>query len=80
MKGRRADDGIEPHQLAPGEYVYWRDQWWGCTPNGHLCNLVKHDVTQHADRTITVSPSILVKMQHAELYHGYLRAGVWSNA
>lgn len=49
------------------------------TPNGHLGNLAAHDVTEHEDGTITVSPSILVSNpQQGELYHGYLTNGVWN--
>lgn len=71
--------------LEPGDYG--KDQtsgiWYCRTPNGHLGNLAQHDVVEHADGTITVSPSILVTMrdtekrQDVELWHGYLERGVW---
>jgi hypothetical protein len=55
--------------------------WMVRTPNGHLGNLGNHDVTEHEDGTITVSPSIVVSNpQEGELYHGFLREGVWSEA
>jgi len=51
------------------------------TPNGHLGDLGNHDVTEHEDGTITVSPSILVSNpQEGELYHGFLEHGVWREA
>ena len=51
--------------------------WMVRTPNGHLGDLGNHDVTENDDGTITVSPSILVSDSTGELYHGYLRDGVW---
>lgn len=52
--------------------------WMVRTPNGHLGNLGAHDVVEHEDGTITVSPSILVSNpQQGELFHGYLDRGVW---
>lgn len=49
---------------------------WMCRiPNGMLGNLSKHQVTEHEDGSITVSPSILVKGEKS--WHGYLERGVW---
>lgn len=55
-----------------------KQTWMVRTPNGHLGNLGAHDVTENADGTITVSPSILVSDNTGELYHGHLVAGEWS--
>jgi hypothetical protein len=67
--------------LHPGEYGKLGDgHWYGCTPNGHACGFRLHQVVEHADGTITVSPSILVSRGDAQLYHGYLTHGVWSDA
>ena len=68
--------------LKPGEYARIRGVWHCCTPSNHLGNLGNHDVTEHEDGTITVSPSILVfsedgKGNRNEHWHGYLQAGVW---
>lgn len=75
--GRRVEwpDGL----LQPGEYAIGPDgAWYGMTPNDHLASLAKHDVTEHEDGTITVSPSIKVsEPAGAELWHGYLERGVW---
>lgn len=66
--------------LAPGEYAKSPDGVWRCaTPNGHAGNLGLHDVIEHEDGTITVSPSIqvLTVPDNVELWHGYLERGVW---
>lgn len=78
MQGKRAPDGSNYPQ---DDGSYWKsvDGLWYCvTPNGHYGALGKHDITEHEDGTITVSPSILVSYSDAEqLYHGYLEKGVW---
>jgi len=51
--------------------------WMIRTPNGHAGNLSAHDVTEHEDGSITVSPSILISDNSGELYHGFLRHGIW---
>lgn len=52
--------------------------WFCTTPNGMLGNLSGHQVTEHEDGTITVSPSILTQSQHqGKTWHGYLEKGVW---
>ena len=38
--------------------------------------LENHDVTEHEDGTITVSPSILITGEGGS-WHGYLELGVW---
>ena len=87
MTGRRVPDGAHP-VLAPGEYG--RDEtgaWEACTPNGRRGALTAHSVVEHDDGTITVSPSIQVDPVPSSRetgalpgWHGYLRAGVWSEA
>lgn len=72
-------------RFEPGDYGRHPGdgRWYAKTPNGHLGNLSQHDVTEHEDGTITVSPSILVTLrdterrQDVELWHGYLERGVW---
>jgi hypothetical protein len=61
----------------PGEYLKIDGYFIGCTPNGQLANLSAHQVTEHDDGTITVSPSILVSDNTGPLWHGYLERGVW---
>lgn len=60
----------------PGAY-WFSDGWWAVTPNGLVGNLSNHEVIEHDDGTITVSPSILVDGETS--WHGYLRAGVWES-
>lgn len=52
--------------------------WRATTPNGMHADLQAHEVVEHDDGTITVSPSILTWQEHGEQWHGYLRRGVWS--
>lgn len=52
------------------------DGFWYCRPPGcHMGSLGKHDVVEHKDGTITVSPSILIMGEIS--WHGYLEKGVW---
>lgn len=81
MQGKRVELIPQPggyQLLNPGEYGKWTDgKWNACTPNGHGANLGAHDVTEHEDGTITVTPSILVSNRDGPLWHGYLTRGVW---
>ena len=67
-----------PHILKPGEYGKWAHDstWYFCSPSGLLANLFKHVVEEHADGTITVSPSILVQAGKAGEWHGFLERGI----
>lgn len=61
---------------------YWRTQGgtWMCgvpAPGFGVGNLTKHNITEHEDGTITVSPSILVETGDGRRWHGFLVAGVW---
>lgn len=75
MQGRRRADGTEIHDLMAGDYCRNGKQWWCCTPSGLHGNLARHEVTEHPDGTITVSPSILVN--GVGEWHGFLERGVW---
>jgi len=84
MQGRRVQPKDGDLWLKPGEYgIDPRDgSWYACTPNGHLGNLSAHQVAEHEDGTITVSPSILVTgydetVKDKTVWHGYLEHGVW---
>jgi hypothetical protein len=78
MNGRRVRD-LEPHQFEPGDYGRWErgGGWYARTPNGETANLTAHDVVEHEDGTVTVSPSIRVSIPTKELWHGFLERGVW---
>jgi hypothetical protein len=83
VTGQRLPDGFSG---APPPGAYWREgEWWMCcTPNGRIGSLANHQVTEHEDGTITVSPSILVypRPRHGDPdersgWHGFLERGVW---
>lgn len=80
MKGRRND--VLPHLMEPGDYGHARPDskgamWFCCTPSGDHGNLMLHTVTEHEDKTITVSPSIRIFDGEGDRWHGYLERGVW---
>jgi hypothetical protein len=81
MIGTRRDN---PESAIPKAGEYGRDangDWFGMTPDGMLAGLRLHDVVEHEDGTITVSPSILVSGgSHNDSWHGYLERGVWREA
>lgn len=71
-------DTAGPISLKDGEYMYADGRWWAYAPGVGLSDLSNHDVTEHEDGTITVSPSILVTGSPGDpTYHGYLVRGVW---
>lgn len=80
MKGQRVY--IEPHLYEPGDYGLW-DGLWYCSPPGErrlwcLGNGTSHHkVTEHEDRTITVTPSILISTYDVGTWHGFLERGIW---
>lgn len=73
------DDGIL--WLGEGEYGKEKDGTWYARPPGcHAGTLVNHEVTEHEDGTITVSPSILITWGDTDgkhQWHGYLERGIW---
>jgi hypothetical protein len=84
MQGRRLPDGpLKLARFSPGDYmkVTYDDgtTHWYCYPErGYLGNLDGHQVTEHDDGTITVSPSILISdPDPSNSWHGYLEHGVW---
>lgn len=84
MIGRRIESPFAADGALIGEwpqlgdfYFYPNSGWCGVTPNGHMVGLRGHEVTEHDDRTITVSPSILVYTGTEAVWHGYLERGVW---
>lgn len=67
--------------LAAGEYgIDPTDGKWYCRvpdPEIPMGSLAGHDVTEHEDGTITVSPSILIEYGDVKSWHGFLERGVW---
>lgn len=78
QQGTRRDIG-EGELLEPLEYGLSQGKWRACAPNGMLANLDKHQVFEHKDKTITVSPSILVG-NGEESWHGFLVKGEWETS
>lgn len=85
MTGRRVPlggDGCLP-ALQPGDYARALvGEWLAMTPNGLLAGLRNHQVVEHEDGTISVSPSILVRGTigldpRIVEWHGFLERGVW---
>lgn len=68
--------------LNPGEYSKLPDgTWYAAAPRPDFhANLGKHDVVEHDDGTITVSPSILITRHDGTTWHGYLERGTWREA
>ena len=83
-QGRRVDDGTKRWDYKPGDYgrVKRDGEWvWAVLPtNTDLTSagdIPQHEVTEHEDGTITVSPSILLDAGDLGQWHGYLERGVW---
>lgn len=85
MEGRRLPDQVEERwpfdDWRPGDYVKLPSGWWVACPDIGMGSFIGilgsgHTVTENADGTITVSPSI--KSARKGDFHGYLRNGVWS--
>lgn len=89
--GQRVPDDTDPGGYQPGDYGRWEGEWYcRCpypTPDDDYGprmqgRLGQHDVTEHEDGTITVSPSILVQTtwgpdRTPHEWHGYLERGTW---
>lgn len=67
--------------FAEGDYGQGLDGGWCARPPGaHLGDLRNHEVAEHEDGTITVTPSILITGEdehRATRWHGHLERGVW---
>jgi hypothetical protein len=83
MQGRRV---YNTDIFEPGDYGRHPHDgvWYACAPvhtdPTMLANLTRHEVIEHPDGTITVSPSILITYQTPNktiTWHGYLEAGRW---
>jgi hypothetical protein len=82
MQGRRIPDGSPVSALEPGDYVRRGSRWWLRLPLDHDRGLAqalddRWTVTEHADTSVTVSPSIHDRFVG---WHGYLERGVWREA
>ena len=86
MQGKRVYPNEEGALLlAEGEYGLASDgiTWYCRPPNCHMGDLSGHEVIEHKDGTITVSPSILIEYgpnagPGYNDWHGHLKNGIWS--
>lgn len=73
-------NGAEWFHPEPGGYWYEKSAgFWSAMAPGEnylMGNLSNHDVVEHDDGTITVSPSILIENVRGR-WHGYLEKGAW---
>lgn len=72
---------VTGHLLLP-EGGYGKDKrgvWHARPPGQHMGCLKNHDVTEHEDGTITVSPSIEIG-DNQSVWHGFLEKGIWREA
>lgn len=87
IQGQRVYD-LEPHEFEEGDYGLWEGRWFCRAPSPvgrpdlyFTGNLGNHQVAEHEDGTITVSPSILIGPgaigREGPTWHGYLERGVW---
>ena len=77
MQGRRLPDGWHSQDSQAGDY--WRTpegHWEVRDPHGVIGGIDLHEVEEHDDGTISVTPSILDDSEGG--YHGYLTRGVWN--
>ena len=84
MQGRRVyPDGEGWFRLEEGDYLFdpRSKHWFARAPGCEMGDLSKHDIVEHEDGTITVSPSILHTEYEGDMptktWHGYLERGVW---
>ena len=83
--GRRVYFGIGGwFKLEPGDYLKAPGGEWLCrVPDPRFQktgSLETHEVIEHDDGTITVSPSILHNEEGVGEWHGFLERGIWRDA
>jgi len=84
-QGKRVEDNLPAIFLCQGDYgrTMLDGKWvWYCmAPAGGSMrgNLSAHNVIEHEDGTITVSPSILISggLDMKQSRHGHLTKGIW---
>jgi hypothetical protein len=82
MKGRRVYPDSEGRLLlAEGDYGQdTRGAWYVRCPGNSMGRIDEtHEIAEHPDGTITVSPSIGISAGPGRpwAYHGFLERGVW---
>ena len=76
--GKRIYPNQNDHMFyKPGDYGFDDGEWFARPPDRvSLGSLKNHEVIEHEDGTISVSPSILVEQGNVK-WHGYLKKGTW---
>lgn len=86
MEGRRIYETEDGNLLLfDGDYGFSTRAGGGMgrPPGCNAGSFIDHDVTEHEDGTITVSPSIRLSIMSdvygelLEVWHGYLERGIW---
>jgi len=83
MIGTRLPDETDWSSNLPyGSYWKLNGTWYCIAPDGSFGRLSNHNVVEHEDGTITVTPSILIsstsnKNQVVQKWHGFLERGIW---
>lgn len=81
VAGKRRDANADGDLvLGPGEYGKdVNGRWYAFPPDENMAvgNLGNHEVVEHEDGTITVSPSILIERWNGHSWHGFLERGIW---
>lgn len=83
IKGRRVYSQGSAVAFRSGDYGKGPAGNWLAWPPGTdlLAGLDNHEITEHEDGSITVSPSILLTGFDEDgnpiVWHGYLEAGIW---
>jgi hypothetical protein len=94
LQGYRATDGAALLYGPPGGYCLVQPYdaeldgpsadaprvLWVKDPRGHVARCGQHQVTEHNDGTVTVSPSIVNERGSVSSWHGFLERGVWREA
>lgn len=83
VRGRRVYPDEDGHlRLAEGDYGQEKNGSWSVRPPGQNAGgIPHHEVVEEEDGTITVSPSIVLTDENdVQLWHGYLKVGIWSEA
>ncbi len=79
-KGCRVYPDNDLTGLILWDYGFWeRAGHWVCMSPVGIGNLGGHQVVEHNDGTITVSPSILLNhgLPGVDQWHGYIERGIW---
>lgn len=79
MTGRRVYPDDEGQlRLAPGDYGQDASGvWYARAPRMSTGCLVGHNIVEHEDGTITVSPLMVIDHGARGTWHGFLERGVW---